>query len=146
MQIINHVKGPRGEAMRLMAAFCITYFYLRNSKYTLTLITSKDQVKETGAKGLTGCDGNNIIVCLDSRLNETDMLATMAHEMVHVQQIAKGTLIYRMDGDKEICIWCGKDCAHLSYLDRPWELRAMAQTEIIVRKFHLHIATVLESL
>lgn len=144
MKVTNHVKGIRGEAMERMARYCIGYLSLSKSKRELILITSKNQIKETGAKGLTGVEGNAIIVCLDSRLNERDMLDTMAHEMVHVQQLAKGMLVYRMDGDVETAIWRGKDMSNMHYLARPWELQAMGQSEIIVRRFYYALELMIE--
>lgn len=57
---------------------------------------------------------------------------TLAHEMVHVKQMAKGYL--KGDG-KGNHFWCGKKYSKKTkYLDMPWELDAFARQEIILRK------------
>lgn len=56
---------------------------------------------------------------------------TLAHEMVHVKQLAKGTL--RAEGGNKW--WRGKKYSkRTKYLDMPWELDAFAQQEIIFRR------------
>jgi hypothetical protein len=56
---------------------------------------------------------------------------TLAHEMVHVKQLAKGTL--RAEGGSKW--WRGKKYSkRTKYLDMPWELDAFAQQEIIFRR------------
>jgi hypothetical protein len=57
---------------------------------------------------------------------------TLAHEMVHVKQMAKGTLKPRGGG---VNIWAGKKYGKKTkYLDMPWELDAFARQEIILRR------------
>jgi hypothetical protein len=56
---------------------------------------------------------------------------TLAHEMVHVRQLAKGIL--KADGGHKW--WRGKKYSkRTKYLDMPWELDAFAQQEIIFRR------------
>lgn len=60
-----------------------------------------------------------------------DMGVTLAHEMVHVKQLAKGYL--RAEGGTKW--WKGKKYSkRTKYLDMPWELDAFAQQEIIFRR------------
>lgn len=60
-----------------------------------------------------------------------DMGVTLAHEMVHVKQMAKGIL--RTDDGKRW--WRGRLVSkRVKYLDQPWELDAFAQQEIIFRR------------
>jgi hypothetical protein len=57
---------------------------------------------------------------------------TLAHEMVHVRQMAKGFLKTNKNGS---AIWCGKKYSKKTkYLEQPWELDAFARQEIIFRK------------
>ena len=61
-----------------------------------------------------------------------NMATTLAHEMVHVRQLAKGMLKYLPNEHK---IWMGKRYTKKTkYLDQPWELDAFARQEIILRK------------
>lgn len=60
-----------------------------------------------------------------------EMGVTLAHEMVHVRQLAKGIL--KAEGGNKW--WRGKKYSkRTKYLDMPWELDAFAQQEIIFRR------------
>jgi hypothetical protein len=76
-----------------------------------------------------------VLVKPAKRLNKTSLLnmaTTLAHEMVHVRQLAKGMLKYLPNENK---IWMGKRYnKKTKYLDQPWELDAFARQEIILRK------------
>lgn len=61
-----------------------------------------------------------------------DMGLTLAHEMVHVRQLARGILKEGPNGTK---IWAGKKYSkRTKYLDMPWEQDAFARTEILFRR------------
>ncbi len=60
-----------------------------------------------------------------------DMGVTLAHEMVHVRQLAKGIL--RAENGKKW--WKGQLYSRrVKYLDQPWELDALAQQDIVFRR------------
>lgn len=57
---------------------------------------------------------------------------TLAHEMVHVRQMAKGMLVPKPNG---VNVWCGKRYGKKTkYLDMPWEIDAFAKQEIVLRR------------
>jgi hypothetical protein len=57
---------------------------------------------------------------------------TLAHEMVHVRQMAKGMLVPKPGG---VNMWCGKKYGKKTkYLDMPWEVDAFARQEIVLRR------------
>lgn len=57
---------------------------------------------------------------------------SLAHEMVHVRQMANGTLKAVGEGAK---VWNGKRYEKdFPYLDQPWELEAFAKQEIVFRR------------
>jgi hypothetical protein len=61
-----------------------------------------------------------------------DMGTTLAHEMVHVRQLAKGLMKFLPNQSR---IWMGKRYTKKThYLDQPWELDAFARQEILFRK------------
>jgi hypothetical protein len=66
---------------------------------------------------------------LDSRLPTQQLIQTIAHEMVHVKQIARGRLQTRFVKKKLINVWYGKEYTadDLIYYQRPWELEAFRQ-------------------
>ena len=57
--------------------------------------------------------------------------STLAHEMVHVRQLAKGVLKITPRGRT----WQGKFYSKKTpYLQQPWEIQACAQQEIVFRR------------
>ena len=57
---------------------------------------------------------------------------TLAHEMVHVRQMAKGMLVPKPNG---VNMWCGRRYGKKTkYLDMPWEVDAFARQEIVLRR------------
>ena len=61
-----------------------------------------------------------------------EMAATLAHEMVHVRQLAKGIMKFMPNN---VRIWRGKRYTKKTkYLDQPWELDAFARQEIVLRR------------
>jgi len=57
--------------------------------------------------------------------------STLAHELVHVRQLAKGVLKITPRGR----MWQGKFYSKKTpYLQQPWEIQAFAQQEIVFRR------------
>ena len=67
-----------------------------------------------------------------SKLTLLNMATTLAHEMVHVRQLAKGQLKYLPNQAK---LWMGRRYTKKTrYLDQPWEQDAFARQEILMRR------------
>ena len=61
-----------------------------------------------------------------------DMATTLAHEMVHVRQLAKGMMKFLPNNAR---MWMGKRYnKRVTYLNQPWELDAFSKQEILVRR------------
>jgi hypothetical protein len=61
----------------------------------------------------------------------TDLGSTLAHEMVHVKQFAKGQ--FQLEDGKSM--WMGKRITRrVKYLDQPWEVEAFQRQEILFRR------------
>jgi hypothetical protein len=74
---------------------------------------------------------DSYVVVIQPRMSIKDIGLTLAHEMVHVRQMAKGTL-KTINGTH---YWAGKRYTkRTKYLDQPWEVDAFARQEIIFRK------------
>lgn len=74
---------------------------------------------------------NVILVVLKPTRNFTELGLALAHEMVHVKQMALGIL---SPGNKGF-VWKGRKWAKRTpYLDRPWEVQAFSQQEILFRR------------
>ena len=79
---------------------------------------------------LDGLDAYVVILSPKSRL--ATLGTTLAHEMVHVRQMAKGILKSTTRGAH---IWSGKRYSkNTEYLEQPWEVQAFQQQELIFRK------------
>lgn len=106
---------------------------LGQSKYTLYVCTMPDLRKTKNVNGLiVKTDDKEITIGIDSRLPMPTLLLTLAHEMVHAKQIAKGHYIskYAKNG-KLVEYWLGKK-VKASYLNRPWEIEAFKRETLLV--------------
>lgn len=56
--------------------------------------------------------------------NKLNMMATLAHEMVHAKQFAYGEMRDRYIKRRMVTLWKGEDYSHLKYWDQPWEIEA----------------------
>ena len=88
-----------------------------NNSQGLTL----DLSKHTGA----------YLVVIKPQRDLVQMGLTLAHEMVHVKQLAKGILKQKRSGNT----WLGKMYGKKTpYLDQPWEIEAFSKQELILRR------------
>ena len=87
--------------------------------------------------GITTVDDYNLSgkpreFIIDINLNQTEeeILRTLAHEMVHVKQYAKGQL------DDEGRHWCGEKLYNeLQYHEQPWEIEAHDIGDILLMEY-----------
>jgi hypothetical protein len=74
---------------------------------------------------------DSYVVIIKPTMSIKDIGLTLAHEMVHVRQFAKGILKSK-DG---VNYWKGKRYSKKTkYLDCPWEQDAFARQELVFRK------------
>jgi len=90
------------------------------------------------------CQGNNqgltidlsaqtgaYLVVIKPKRSLVELGLTLAHEMVHVRQLAKGMLKQKRSGHT----WLGKMYGKKTpYLDMPWEIEAFSRQELILRR------------
>ena len=102
------------------------------------LIKVTDEI-ENGMQGATLnieiADCYLVLIKQPKRVTKASLLemgTTLAHEMVHVRQLAKGQMKFLPNQAR---IWMGKRYnKRTHYLDQPWELDAFARQEILFRK------------
>ena len=71
------------------------------------------------------------LVIIKPRSNLVQLGLTLAHEMVHVKQLAKGLLKQKRSGHT----WLGKMYSKKTpYLQMPWEIEAYSKQELILRR------------
>lgn len=102
---------------------------LTRSRKLLHIILDPD-IEELGSTiPLTGID--TYLVVLKPVKDLQALGATLAHELTHVAQFAKGTLQLRPRGK----VWKGRYYGRrVPYLDQPWEIQAFAKQEILFRR------------
>lgn len=102
---------------------------LTNSKRYLFIKMDKDHAESGSTIPLTGID--SYLVILKPTRNWVSLGCTLAHELVHVAQFAKGVLKPTPKGTK----WAGKFYSRKTpYLDMPWEVQAFSKQELILRR------------
>ena len=96
----------------------------------LLMIKVDPELDELGTTvPLTGLD--TYLVVLKPTRNLYALGVTLAHELVHVRQMARGILKIMPKGKK----WRGKYYGrNVAYLQQPWELDAFARQEIVFRR------------
>lgn len=135
--IMKFVLDMRKSDRKDMIEGCIIIFSnelkLEKSKSTLFVFSKKKLEIETGAAGMVRPYAKGLITMeLDSRLSTNKLIQTIAHEMVHVKQIAKGQLSYV--GKK--LFWKGKQYypKKMSYYDHPWEIDAWRNEKVLANR------------
>lgn len=97
----------------------------------LLMIKMDSELEEMGTTiPMTGID--TYLVVLKPTRNLYALGVTLAHELVHVRQMAKGILQIMPKGRRK---WKGKSYGRdVAYLQQPWELDAFARQEIVFRR------------
>lgn len=104
---------------------------LENSTYVLTIHTMSGLRKHEGYNGVVAQTGEReITMMVDSRLGEGDLIQCIAHEMVHVKQIAKGQLTIDKRNNQ---LWLGQR-VNTVYHERPWEQEAFSRERLLASR------------
>jgi hypothetical protein len=102
---------------------------LTKSKKLLHIIIDRDLQELGTTMPLTGL--GTYLVVLKPVKDMAAFGATLAHELTHVAQFAKGILQLTPRGKR----WKGKYYGRrVPYLDQPWEIQAFAKQELIMRR------------
>ena len=102
---------------------------LTKSKKFLHIIIDPDLEDLGTTVPLNGLD--TYLVALKPVKDKAVLGATLAHELTHVAQFAKGTLQLTPRGKR----WKGKYYGRRTpYLEQPWEIQAFSKQEIIMRR------------
>lgn len=137
MEIALYTKSKkRKNLLELGAKFYVRQLNLENSRFTLNVHSVTGLRKKQNCNGVVfQTDNNSITMQLDNRLCFGRLMFTLAHEMVHVKQIAKGQYkgIISKNGKLHRC-WMGK-IVNAKYMDRPWEKEAFGRELELVKSF-----------
>ena len=120
-------KGAKRDFVEACTKFYIKELNLTNSRYELVIINEPNMMKTKGLNGgIMQYGPREICIRLESRLSLFQLTLTLAHERVHVKQVAKGRLRTELRDDKMVNYWLGKEM-DVEYYFRPWEREAWAQ-------------------
>jgi len=104
---------------------------LKNSSWTLDVRTKRGMRLE-GTRGCVTYVGPKYLVMLvDSGLDMERLVLTIAHEMVHVKQYARGQIKHKLGG--KTYYWMGKPIRK-QYYDQPWEVEAFSKERVLANK------------
>jgi hypothetical protein len=114
---------------RLIVSF-INQLNLQKSKKSV-LVTLKSDCPESGLT-VEIPQINSYLIVIKSSISHKEMGITLAHEMVHVNQLARSIL---KTGTKGAKYWKGKYFpSDANYTDLPWEIQAFQRQEIMFRR------------
>lgn len=128
--------APRKALIEAAATLFIKRLNLEKSKYTLIIYTITNLAKKDQLNGATFKIGpKEISIGLDSRLGMHQLTQTLAHEMVHVKQHAKGQLTQKVSKrtGKTTNFWLGQKCSK-DYYNTPWEIEAYSRERILANE------------
>jgi hypothetical protein len=124
-------KSIKAKYIQTMSKFFITQMRLSNSRFRIAILPLRNNKKNDG--GVILHDKSTIVIFLNLRQSPKDLATTLAHEYVHVRQICRGLLKHV---DATSVLWRGKKYSdNTPYLERPWELQALREQDILVRLF-----------
>jgi len=107
----------------------LTQLGLNSSRKFLMVKMDRDLKDHGTTVPMAGID--TVLIVLKPNRNLLNLGVTLAHELVHVRQLAKGILKITPRGKK----WRGKFYSRRTpYLDQPWEQEAFARQEIVFRR------------
>ena len=126
-----HVDG-RGQTKRFVESLLpsmLEQLKLTTSKKFLHVMIDRDLEDLGTTVPLNGLD--TYLVVIKPQKDKALLGATLAHELTHVAQFAKGTLQLTPRGK----LWKGKYYGRkVPYLDQPWEIQAFSKQEILFRR------------
>ena len=126
-----HVEAGRKTRQYIEAVLpsMLAQLGLNRSRKLLMIKVDQDLAEQGTTIPLTGLD--TFLVVLKPTKNWVNLGVTLAHELTHVAQFAKGTLQVVQKGK----LWKGRLYKNNHpYLDQPWEIQAFAKQEIVFRR------------
>ena len=125
------IKGNslKAKFIRAIVPSMLTQLKLNNSSKCFVINLEKNGDNFGTTIPIDAVGGYMILINPSKKLAE--IARTVAHELVHLKQMAKGQLKHTPDH----YIWMGKKYPKTTaYLDMPWEQEAFAKQELIMRR------------
>jgi len=135
IQVVGR-NSPTKTVIEAASIFLAKELKLDKSKYTLLISTQRGLSKDEGMKGYVTRIGPKCLhMNLDSGIGVERLITTLAHEMVHVKQYAKGQI--KSSKSCKTNYWMGKNIRK-EYFEQPWEIEAYSKERVLANKiFHM---------
>jgi len=129
MEFYVESTGKTKQYIEALLPSMLAQLKLTRSRKFLHIKVDKDLEESGTTIPLLGLD--TILVVIKQTRNKLDLGITLAHELAHVAQFARGTLQVTPKGKK----WKGKFYGRrVAYLQQPWEIDAFSKQELIFRR------------
>jgi hypothetical protein len=129
----NIRKSATGAFIENTVRFFEQELKLKKSTWSMDVYTRRGMAKETSARGYVSKIGpKHLVMVLDSSLDMERLVLTMAHEMVHAKQYARGQL-KNIPQRLQTKYWMGKK-VNKRYHEQPWELEAFGKERVLANK------------
>lgn len=130
--IVTARKSPTRALIENCLEFYKRELKLTNSSYSLVVMTDRGMGTKEGMRGVVYKLGPKVIgMVIDTALDMERLIITMAHEMVHVKQYARGQITHSKSMKSKY--WMGKR-VRADYYDQPWEIEAYSKERVLANK------------
>jgi len=140
-QIMCRSKG-RQALIDSVVRVLIPELRLTRSRFDLIIRSHRGLAKQDGMRGVVGpdpADPTQLVMLVDSALDDEKLIDTLCHEMVHVKQFALGHAQIRYRGKKPTFYWLGRKI-QADYWDQPWEQEAWRRERVLASRIYKIIA------
>lgn len=128
---LNIRKSDTKECIGMIIKYLEQELKLKNSSWTVDVRTKRGMRFE-GTRGcVTYVAPKYLVMVLDSGLDYERLVLTIAHEMIHVKQYARGQIKHKLG--RKTYYWMGKPIRK-QYFEQPWELEAFSKERILANK------------
>ena len=133
MQIIMEGRAsPTKSIIETSANFFAKELGLSRSRFTLLIMTERGMARREGMRGAVHKVGPKFLtMIIDSGLEFERLIITLAHEMVHVKQYARGQI--KPSRSCKTHYWMGQHIRK-NYYDQPWEIEAYSKERVLANK------------
>lgn len=138
MEIKVHTRSPDRRALiEAASSFYAQELGLERSRYSLDIISKTGLARDENSRGTcTKLGPKCLVMFLDSRLNMDALIQTLAHEMIHVKQLARGQLRMTVSrAGNVVHYWNGRR-VRAGYYDQPWEQEAFSRERLLANKIY----------
>ena len=134
IEVISRSK-ERAGLIEVLANFYAQELKIKNSKYKLTIYTVSKLEKRDGMRGVIGLIApGHLCMAIDSRLGIDQLFRTVAHEMVHAKQWARGQVKQYKKRNGELALTWMNRKYNCEYYNRPWEIEAYSRESVLANK------------